>query len=95
MGQPVSTTLRPGEDGVFVMRPEDLEYERHWQRLMPCVEKIDEHLFLSPAHAKAGWRATCGKFGHGNFSKTMIEAVWLCVSDYCLALEEPSPAAGV
>ena len=78
-------------------KPGDMEFNEDWSHLMPAVEKILEHA-NSRANVPIGASivliaerdAIFRVFTYGGitgFGKTMIEAVWEAVSDYCLSLE--------
>lgn len=86
-------------DVAFPFSSDMLDFHSNWSRLMPVVEKI---LLATRGEMRMGFRnedvcfevfsPRMNYLAHGN--GTMIEAVWMAVSDYCLSLE-PSTGAGV
>jgi hypothetical protein len=88
----------------FLFLSWQLEFHSNWSWLMPCVEEIVAQAGLSYNILRDdfgdGVFYKCdfnpehyGSYIHGmrGFGKTMIEAVWMAVSDYCLSLETPAP----
>lgn len=82
---------RKGEYGLFTSRA--LRYDRDYSWLMPCVEKILSHKTSMIGSLIAIAREENGEFkvltagGNIGHEKTMIEAMFLAVSEYCLSLE--------
>ena len=85
----------------------DLEFHKYWNDLMLVVDQITIQAGFSYRVIRDdfgdGIFYKCdftpehyGSYIHGalGFGKSMIESVWMAVSEHCLSLE-PSPGAGV
>lgn len=59
---------------------ESLCFHTEWSWIMPCVEKM---LYGKPDAKFTIWYET------GEPREFLLNSIWLLVSDYCLALQEP------
>ncbi len=80
------------EGGMYHMGSDSLAYHKYYSWLMPVVEKILTHRTSMIGSMGTLIREESGEFtvmlAGGNIGKepTMIDAIFLAVSEYCLAL---------